>query len=157
MNKIIQLHKYDTDKILLVKRSLIGLRNYYPDFAKWYDSKIVPNVDNNREIFLSTKDGIFSGALILKNELNEKKICTLFVNPNNRFSHVGNDFLRIASEELETYKLPITISDDAMVYFNKFRYNFYEKKIVDNMYKQGSCEHIGYLMYHNPDNEYRRN
>ena len=157
MSDIVQLHDVDSDKLLLMRKSLIGLRNCYPEFGKWFDNKIVSNIDKTRKVFLATNHGEFSGALILKNDNKEKKICTLFVNPRNRFAHIGSDFLRIASEELETYKLSITISDESKKYFDKFPYNFYEKRVVGGMYKDGLSEHIGYIMYHNPDNIFRRN
>ena len=106
---ILKLKETDTDKIRLVKKSLIGLRDYYPEFSNWFDSKILPNINKSREIFLAYNSNGFGGALITKND-KEKKICTLFVREENRYNRLGSDFLRIASEELETYKLPITVS-----------------------------------------------
>ena len=48
---ILKLKETDTDKIRLVKKSLIGLRDYYPEFSNWFDSKILPNINKSREIF----------------------------------------------------------------------------------------------------------
>ena len=76
---------------------------------KWFDNKIIPNINSSRKVILATNDGEFSGALILKP--SEKKICTLFVNENNRNKNLGLDFIRIASEELETYKMLISFND----------------------------------------------
>ena len=139
--------------ILILKRSLINLRTCYPQFSEWYDSKILPNLNNNsRRIFLATNNGEFSGALILKKTHEEKKICTLFVNEKNRHRNLGLDFLRIASEELETYKLPITISDEAKSYFfNSNSFNFQTKDIKENLYAENMKEYIGYILYHNED------
>lgn len=158
MANIIRLRPDDSSDIRLVRKSLIGLRECYPEFGKWYDEKIVPKLNSEtRKIFLATHNSEFSGALILKDDGLEKKVCTLFVNPNNRFRHIGSDFLRIASEELETYKLPITISDEARPFFyNNLGFNFYTKEIRPNMYKEGMDEYLGYIMWHNPDNELKR-
>ena len=154
MANIIKLDYSDDYNIDLVKKSLIGLRTCYPKFNYWFDKKVVPKLKyGSRKLFLATNSGEFSGAMILKSENGEKKICTLFVNPNYRSRHIGIDFVRIASEELETYKLPITVSDEAKDWFYKnIGFNFYTTQSVPSMYKSNVTEHIGYIMYHNPDN-----
>ena len=116
MSNIIKLKDTDTDKIILTKKALISLRDYYPEFEAWYDSKIIPNINKDRSVILATNNGEFLGALILKNNI-EKKICTLFVNPNNRHKNLSLDFLRIASEELQTYKMPISFNEKVKNYF----------------------------------------
>lgn len=158
MANIIQLKYDDTSELELVRKSLIGLRQCYPEFNDWYNTKVVPKLKTGtRKIFLATHDLEFSGALILKDDGKEKKVCTLFVNPKNRFRHIGSDFLRIASEELETYKLPITISDEARPFFyNNLGFNFYTKEIKPDMYKEGVNEYLGYILWHNPDKELRK-
>ncbi len=155
MANIIQLKYDDNSDLELVRKSLIGLRKCYPGFSKWFDDKILPNLKSgSRKVFLATHKLEFAGALILKDTETEKKVCTLFVNPNNRFRHIGSDFLRIASEELETYKLPITISDEAKPWFyNNLNFNFYTKDIKHDYYKNGYDEYFGYIMYHDQDRE----
>lgn len=159
MGNIVQLNENSGNDLVLVRKSLIGLRNCYPEFGKWFDTKILPHLhDKSREIFLATQWGEFSGALILKNTEQEKKVCTLFINEENRFHHLGSDFLRIASEELETYKLPITVSDEAKDwFFNNRNFNFYTKEKQQDLYSEGMAEYLGYIMYHNPDNILRKN
>ena len=81
MSNIIKLKETSFDDIILVKRSLMNLRKCYPQFSEWYDSKILPNLNNDtRRMFLATNNGEFSGVLILKRTDEEKKVCTLFVN-----------------------------------------------------------------------------
>ena len=133
---IVKLKETDTDKIRLVKTSLIGLRDYYPEFSNWFDSKILPNINKSRK---------------------ENKICTLFVREENRYNRLGSDFLRIASEELETYKLPITVSKDVInVFTNANGFNFFTEKIENSLYKKDVDEYIGYILFHNPDLELKR-
>ena len=143
MANIIQLKYDDTSELELVRKSLIGLRQCYPEFNDWYNTKVVPKLKTGtRKIFLATHDLEFSGALILKDDGKEKKVCTLFVNP---------------SEELETYKLPITISDEARPFFyNNLGFNFYTKEVKPDMYKEGVNEYLGYILWHNPDKELRK-
>lgn len=70
----------------------------------------------------------------------------------NRHKNLGLDFLRIASEELETYKLPITISDEAKSYFfNSNSFNFQTKYVKENLYAKNMKEYIGYILYHDED------
>jgi len=153
---IVKLKETDTDKIRLVKTSLIGLRDYYPEFSNWFDSKILPNINKSRNIFLAYNSNGFGGTLITKND-KEKKICTLFVREENRYNRLGSDFLRIASEELETYKLPITVSKDVInVFTNANGFNFFTERIENNLYKKDVDEYIGYILFHNPDLELKR-
>lgn len=156
MANIMLLSDYDADKLRLVKKSLLGLRNYYPGFQDWFDTKILPNVNKSRKVLLAMNNGEFSGALILKLG-NEKKICTLFVNEQNRHKNLGLDFLRIASEELETYKMSITFNEEVKNFFlNNNHFNFYTTNISDK-YLENSNEYQGYIMYRNPDKELRKN
>ena len=156
MARIIRLTVNDSDKIRLVKNSLLSLRTCYPSFKKWFDKNVALNLDKDREVFLALQDGQFSGSLILKNDRAEKKICTLFVRDKDRCNGLGLDFIRIASEELETYKLPITVSEDVIDVFSNARsFNFYQKEIKPNLYKKGMNEYIGYIMYHDKDKELR--
>ena len=158
MSNIIRLTENDRDKLRLVRKSLINLRSCYPEFGNWFDTKITPNIlSGSREVFLATNNFEFSGALILKNTKHEKKICTLFIDENKRYNHLGLDLIRIASEELETYKLPITISSESINLFNNSQsFNFYQIEKRKDMYKQGLDEYIGYLMFHDPDSKLKR-
>ena len=89
--------------------------------------------------------------------IKRKKICTLFVREENRYNRLGSDFLRIASEELETYKLPITVSKDVInVFTNANGFNFFTEKIENSLYKKDVDEYIGYILFHNPDLELKR-
>lgn len=93
MSNIIKLRSDDIDKIILTRKVFVSLRDYYPGFEEQYNLKIVPNIGRDRDIILATNNGEFSGALILKNNI-EKKICTLFVNPNNRHKNLSLNFFK---------------------------------------------------------------
>ena len=159
MSNIVKLTEMDASELRLVEKSLIGLRKCYPQFGSWYESKVLPNLkDNTRRIFLASDINGFSGAMILKSTPTEKKVCTLYVRDDARLRHIGVDLVRIATEELETYTLPITVSEEAKDwFFNNSNFNFYTKQKVDNCYIDGQNEYFGYIMCHNFDNELRRN
>lgn len=153
MSNIVQLKYSDSSELSLVRKSLIGLRQCYPNFGKWFDSQVVPCLESkSREVFLAKDSNGFNGALILKNTPDEKKVCTLFVADDSQYHHIGLDFVRIASEQLETYELPITISEDVVSkFFNCDSFNFYTTDVKCGEYRKNTKEYFGYIMYHNPD------
>lgn len=143
-----KVSKNDKSLISLTKSQLSNLRNYYTGFNDWFDNKVVPNIDTTRNVFVAMDGDDFAGALILKND-SEKKICTLFVKENNRFNHIGGDFLSIASKTLKTNDLPISVSDSVKeCFFNGKNFNFILEKEQQNAYKQGATEYFGYIRYH---------
>ena len=132
--------------LIFVKDSLNTLRNYYDNFNEWFDKKVL---SGNRFVFVAYDKGNFAGCLILKKEKNEKKICTLFVREENRFDHIGGDFLQIAYDTLQTDKLSISISDEVKEeFFNSRNFNFVCEKEKQSAYKENVTEYFGYIRFH---------
>lgn len=137
----------EKDELINVRDSLSNLRDYYEGFNKWFDSKILPL--KNRFVFAAFDNKEFAGALILKKELDNCKVCTLYVREKNRFNHIGGDFLRIAHDTLQTNKLPISISDEVKEeFFNSKYFNFVCEEERASAYKNGVTEYFGYLTFH---------
>jgi hypothetical protein len=130
--------------LIFVKDSLNSLRNYYSNFNDWFDKKVLTG---HRFVFVAYDKGNFAGCLILKKEKNEKKICTLFVREENRFDHIGGDFLSIAYDTLQTEKLSISISDEVKEEFFNSR-NFICEKEKQSAYKENVMEYFGYIRFH---------
>lgn len=134
-------------ELINVRDSLNNLRNYYEGFNEWFDSKILPLKE--RFVFAAFDNNEFAGALILKKEAKDCKVCTLYVREKNRFNHIGGDFLRIAHDTLQTNKLPISISDEVKEdFFNSKYFNFVCEEERVNAYKKGVTEYFGYLTFH---------
>lgn len=137
----------ERNELINVRDSLNSLRNYYEDFNKWFDSKILPLKD--RFVFAAFDGDEFAGALILKKGIDDCKVCTLYIREKNRFNHIGGDFLRIAHDTLQTDKLPISISDEVKEeFFNSKYFNFVCEKEKTSAYKEGVTEYFGYLTFH---------
>lgn len=144
-----QIHKADTAGQDFVLKNLLSLRDYYSDFADWFDFSVRFNLDGTRFIYVAYDEDRFAGALILKKTKVETKICTLFVHPNYQFNHIGGDFLEIASQKLKTNKLPISLSDEVKKdFFNNKLFNFVLEKECQNKYCDGRTEYFGYIRYH---------
>lgn len=132
--------------LIFVKDSLNNLRNYYSNFNEWFDKKVL---SGNRFVFVAYDKENFAGCLILKKDENEKKICTLFVREENRFDHIGGDFLQIAYDTLRTDKLSISISDEVKEeFFNSRNFNFICEKEKQSAYKENVTEYFGYIRFH---------
>ena len=143
-----QIHKADTAGQDFVLKNLLSLRDYYSDFADWFDCSVQPNLDGTRFIYVAYDEDKFAGALILKKTKVETKICTLFVHPDYQFNHIGGDFLEIASQKLKTSKLPISLSDAVKKdFFNNTLFNFVLEKECQNKYHDGRTEYFGYIRY----------
>lgn len=141
-----ELHK--SNDLAFVKNSLLSLRNYYNDFGDWFDNSVVPNIDETRFVYVALEGDKFAGALILK-KTKEIKVCTLYVHPDYQFNHIGGDFLSIASQTLQTNKLPISLSDDVKKdFFNNTLFNFVLESESQNKYCKGKTEYFGYIKYH---------
>lgn len=137
----------EKDELINVRDSLSNLRDYYEGFKEWFDSKVLPL--KNRFVFAAFDNNEFAGALILKKEMDNCKVCTLYVRERNRFNHIGGDFLRIAHDTLQTNKLPISISDEVKEeFFNSKYFNFVCEEERASAYKNGVTEYFGYLTFH---------
>lgn len=132
--------------LIFVRDSLNDLRNYYDNFNDWFNKKVL---SGHRFVFVAYSEGNFAGCLILKKDENEKKICTLFVREENRFDHIGGDFLQIAYDTLQTDKLSISISDEVKEeFFNSRNFNFVCEKEKQSAYKENVTEYFGYIRFH---------
>lgn len=137
----------EKNELINVRDSLNNLRDYYKDFNKWFDSKILPL--KGRFVFAAFDNDEFAGALILKREAKDCKVCTLYVREKNRFNHIGGDFLGIAHDVLQTNKLPISISDEVKEeFFNNRYFNFVCEEERVSAYKDNVTEYFGYLTFH---------
>lgn len=96
-----------------------SLNSLYPDYTKWYFSKVIPGViEGNREILICTIDKSVAGILILKKQATEKKICTLFIVEKFQKLGVAEKLVRKACNLLGTKTPLFTVSSSN---FNEFK------------------------------------
>lgn len=129
------------------------IRDCYPGFHKWFAQKVLPNVSSGeRLVFGVKKHGNLNGAMILKKTPSEIKLCTLYIGETARHEHIGSDLVRIASEELQTYKIPVTVSETNIEWFiDNPSFNFYIVGTRHDLYKTGVTEYTGFCMYRDAD------
>ena len=163
---IVRLSQTQPDEIRRIMVELVGkkmkvkiynglkeLDECYPDFEKWYYSKVIPEFerkDDKREIIVSVSSDLnknlttVSGIAILKKTDNEKKICTIKVHSQYRNKGIGSKLFEESFKYLETDRPIMTVSENTMPYFNNFinKYKFELSVIRKDYYKKGISEYF---------------
>lgn len=138
------LDKDKFDKI--VNQVFYFLRNLeveYRGFSAWYWNKVVPSVlVGDKEMIVAKFNREITGVIIIKNEANEKKICTLRVKKEFRNHGIGRRLMEMAFMELNTQEPFITVSSMRIMQFkNIFKYyGFKPSAIYNNYYNSGRIE-----------------
>lgn len=112
------------------------IKKDYEHFFKWYWSVAIPKLINKQMEFILTIDDLkIIGVLIAKKELDERKICTLYVSNNYQNKGIGTQLLNEAFKYLETTKPIITFSDYKLPIFQNIidKYNW---SIDEQVYKE---------------------
>nr|WP_317363438.1 GNAT family N-acetyltransferase [uncultured Blautia sp.] len=116
----------------------------YTDFRKWF-LKLFQNgavLKEGREIILCECDYQLAGIAILKNDGNEKKICTLRVAKTFQRNGIGQNLMELSFEWLNEDKPLITIHDSKRQEFKKLfeRYDFQLEEERKGYYRLFSTE-----------------
>lgn len=116
----------------------------YTDFRKWF-LELFQNgavLKEGREILLCECDYQLAGIAILKNDGNEKKICTLRVAKTFQRNGIGQNLMELSFEWLNEDKPLITIHDSKRQEFKKLfeRYDFQLEEERKGYYRLFSTE-----------------
>ena len=141
------IHYQDTERIGSIFEHLSFLRSEYPNFALWIQGKVLPGLESgNRQIYVATtptNPSELAGILILKNELYEKKVCTLCVFPKYQKQHIGTKLLHLAIDILQVSHPLITVSstykNEYSSLFKKFGFSCFAS--YRNYYQANSIEY----------------
>lgn len=140
------LHIHEDMKVYIddIYSSLKDLENEYPDFYEWYYGKVVPQLKTGKRKIITVLDGEkIAAVMILKDEILEKKICTLRVNSNYRNKGIATKLIKMAMDELNCRKPLITVSELHIKEFSELlRYlgfSLYNK--YNNYYIEGVAEY----------------
>lgn len=134
----------------VIGKKIEELLPVYPNILSWYE-KVIKEIKENsarREMFivLSEKDGSLSilGLMILKNSIDEKKICTLRVKEDYQRKGIGSELLEKAFEYLKTDKPLITIPEESISIFSAIlkKYGFEKKEEHLGLYREGKIEYV---------------
>jgi len=131
---------------ILLRKSL----EWYPDILNWYFNIFIPEfIDGTRNILICHIDNKVAGIALLKNDFNEKKICTFRVKYDYRSNGIGKTLFKKCLETLDTDKPVFTVPAERLCYFSNILkyYNFRLEQVLEGYYQQNSCEFVfnGYL------------
>jgi predicted GNAT family N-acyltransferase len=101
----------------------------YPNFQNWYYNKVKNNIlSGGRDIHFTIVDEYIAGVAILKNTIDEKKICTLRVSDSFQKKGIGKSLIKNSIDYLGVEKPLITVSSFKDYQFKKiFKYFGFEK------------------------------
>lgn len=118
---------------------------WYPDILNWYFNIFVPEfIDGTRNILICHIDNKVAGIALLKNDFNEKKICTFRVKYDYRSNGIGKTLFKKCLEILDTDKPVFTIPAERLCYFSDILkyYSFRLEQVVQNYYRDNSKEYV---------------
>ncbi len=114
-----------------------NLEKDYPSHYNWFYDKFIKELDGiKREIIYCTINDEPIGIVFLKNDKNEKKICTIMVKEEYRKHGIGNMLLKKSFEFLDTITPMITMPDYKEKCFKKIieKYHWKKTQILDSYY-----------------------
>ncbi|AHG78679.1 Acetyltransferase, GNAT [Mannheimia varigena USDA-ARS-USMARC-1388] len=122
----------------------------YPNISIWYE-KVIREINEDssrREMFIvlsnESNELSISGLMILKNHLDEKKICTLRVKDSHQGKGIGTKLFEYAFEYLNTKVPLITVPEESVDIFSRIfdKYGFKQTESRSNLYREGKVEYI---------------
>lgn len=125
--------------------TLAPLEAIYPCFRNWYFGKVLPGLTNGtRELIVVGAPDAPTGVAIVKREIVETKICTVWVAENQREAGIGRELLERAID-LSGVTLPLfTVPAERHAAFKPLmrRFGFVETAQITSLYRSGVVEHV---------------
>lgn len=137
----------DTSKGYLsdVLSNLSSLRDYYPEFDRWVETKVVPGLSaGERSLLLEYRQGEVAGFAILKNDGVEKKLCCLRVMEGFQNSAgLGIRLFERAFEELNTERPLLSVAEERLPVFQRIfnHFGFELSQEYRSKYRIGKVEY----------------
>lgn len=121
----------------IVSQDAEFLRSSYPQFDKWFASKVLPGIQaGERTLLVEVRNSGAVGLLILKHTETEKKLCTLRVRPHYESRGLGVRLFHTAFELLGTERPLLSVSEPSSIKFERlFKYfGFAQEAIYEGRY-----------------------
>lgn len=116
----------------------------YQGFQNWYQGLYIDEIELkcNREIIICEEYFRIVGVAIIKNDLQEKKICTLRVAREYQNQGIGHNLVEMCMQQLHTDKPMITLHKNKLNQFEKLLsyYNFELQQTQKHYYSIFSTE-----------------
>ena len=135
--------KFDEDKELLESLYDItkSLEKDYPNHYNWFHNKFINELDGvKREIIFCSIQEKPVGVIFLKNDENEKKICTLIVSKDYRGMGIGTLLIEESFNFLGTQKPLITMPEHKEKIFMGIinKYNWTKTQVIESCYSENT-------------------
>ena len=117
----------------------------YPNFSSWLNFKFRRNMaSGEREIIAAHNGDELLGLALLKNNSEEKKICTFFVNEDYRAQGIGKQLMSSAVQHLDNSDTLITVSSERVSELAPLlgSQGFALSNSIASLYRPESVEHI---------------
>ncbi|WP_247473969.1 GNAT family N-acetyltransferase [Bradyrhizobium sp. 30] len=122
---------------------LLPLSSEYPHIEKWFRSRVVPGLrTGTRTLICVHRQGQLVGVGIGKNEVDERKICTVRVAPSYFGRGIGLRLFDSLLRWLDTDQPHLTVSEPKLPAFERIfeRYNFTRTSSHLGLYVPGVAE-----------------
>lgn len=130
---------------LAIYHYLSEAKNFYPNFDLWYFTNVLPSIARKEKQILMIKDEKnLKGVAIIKNTLEEKKICTLRVMEKYQNRGIGLRLFEKSFETLQTKTPLLSVSEEKYLDFKKIfdYYDFKLTSIKEDYYRIGKKEYF---------------
>jgi len=108
-----------------VYSNIAHLEQSYPKFKEWYTTKVVDGIMNgSRSFIIELRDGKIAGVAILKDDVSEKKVCTISVDKEFQAKGLGFRLFEKSMRLLDTDKPLASVSENRLPEFEKIFQHF---------------------------------
>lgn len=121
------------------------LKSEYPGFDDWYWQTVVPGIDTGERRLTSVeRDGRVVGVGISKRSNSEKKMCTIWVDPEFEGTGLGIRLMKDSMRWLGTDKPLATVSQSRMPAFAQImaRLGYDLTQVLPDYYVDGQSEFV---------------
>ncbi len=123
------------------------VEHLYPGFRLWFARKVIPGCVEGSRAILTTADKRtkeISGIAILKRDLHEQKVCTLFVHPDHTGQGNGTRLLAEGLAWLGNSRPIITVGESRYEVFSGLlkRHGFELTSKIRGLYRSDEAEYV---------------
>jgi GNAT superfamily N-acetyltransferase len=131
-------------KATAVFAALAEVGDLYPGFEAWYWETVIPGIGRDRAIFVEWNSDKIAGVVIAKRSLEERKLCTVWVDDGFRSRGVASRLLDQSCSWLGTGAPMLTIPSESLGEFAGILKagQFCRTQVLDAYYRFGSREHV---------------
>ena len=125
--------------------TLSHLEDTYPGFRAWFYGKVgSPHSREERATFVQKRNGRICGIAIAKRSFAERKLCTLWVQPEARTSGIAAELGAQAFEWLGTRKPLFTVPEERIPEFRTLlnRWDFQVQQTLIGYYRPERAEYV---------------